>query len=251
MPEADLRPDPSAAIDRSRHFTFINCSSKRKTSTPGRRAVVSAIGSWPLGMPITTPVHGRDPLGRHPPWRAQRTTERRIESTAPLRVPVRAAAMAQPYDGILLLFTVTREVALVLPAGAQTQNSRSSSAGSRVFSSATTSSAHAALQHATDFPSRGLLSDHSRRAARIASVRDVWPSAPGSHDRCHRGQAAATQLSAFSPARTFRSGRPVIGAGRSAARHDGCSAPSAPTDEAHDVTGTCVEPAWPSSARDV
>ena len=164
------RPVRPADQSRSLHFAVSHWRSRRKTSTCARRAVVSAIGSWPSGMSITTPVHRRVPIGRHPPWKAQRTTERRLESTAPLRVPVRAAALAQPFGGILLC-TATREIACVAPAGRHALDSRSPPAGSRSLPYAT-----APRKRATARATRSLAGDHRLRAARITPVRDGWPS---------------------------------------------------------------------------
>lgn len=173
------RPVRPADQARSPHFAVSHWRSRRKASTRARCAVVSATGSWPSGMSITTPVHRRVLIGRHPPWKAQRATERRLESTAPLRVSVRAAALAQPFGGILL-FALTREVARVLPAGPHAMNSPSRPAGSRSPPCATTLSTHDSVRRLAGSPSRGLMRDHNRRAARITPARGAWSSTPAS-----------------------------------------------------------------------
>ena len=203
------RPVRPADQARSPHFAVSHWRSRRKASTRARCAVVSATGSWPSGMSITTPVHRRVPIGRHPPWKAQRTTERRLESTAPLRVSVRAAALAQPFGGILLC-TATREIACVPPAGRHALDSRSPPAGSRSLPCATPPRKHASVQRATARATR------SPAGGPQPPVRANRASAgwlvinPNSPDQCPTRQTVGTQMM-FPPRRTFRPSLPAAG----------------------------------------
>lgn len=160
-------------------------------------------------MSITTPVHRRVPIGRHPPWKARRTTERRLESTAPLRVPVRAAALAQPFGGILLC-TATRETACVPPARPHAPGSRLPPAGSRSLPYATPRRKHVSVQRAIARTTRGLKGDHCLRIARITSARVVLAIDPNRPDRCPIRQTVGRQMT-FPPARALRSDLPAVG----------------------------------------
>ena len=144
-----------------------------------------------------------------PPWKARRTTERRLESTAPLRVSVRAAALAQPFGGILLC-TATREIACVPPAGRHALDSRSPPAGSRSLPCATPPRKHASVQRATARATR------SPAGGPQPPVRANRASAgwlvinPNSPDQCPTRQTVGTQM-VFPPRRTFRPSLPAAG----------------------------------------
>lgn len=157
-----------------------------------------------------------------PPWKARRTTERRLESTAPLRVPVRAAALAQPFGGILPC-AATREIACVPPAGRHALDSRTPPAGSRSLPYATPPGKHTSVRGATARANRSRVGEpQSPSRANHASAGRLAIHA-NSPDRCSTCPIAGMQMIFFSR-RALRSGLPGVGTSRIVTQNAGCNA---------------------------